>query len=206
MKNINCILIRHGKTNGNIEKRYIGCRTDEPLCEIGISELKNNKLMLNDITCDYHVFTSPLMRCRQSAKILFPECEINEVNDLREIDFGEFENKNYSELRDNKDYQAWIDSEGQNPFPGGEAKEDFIKRTVKAFKNILFSISEDTNNTVTAFVVHGGSIMAIMSELTGKNYFDFQLSCGEAYRVNLEVSDEQISVLSFNRISGGSHS
>ena len=27
-------LIRHGLTNGNLEGRYIGCRTDEPLCEI----------------------------------------------------------------------------------------------------------------------------------------------------------------------------
>lgn len=33
------IFIRHGKTKGNLEKRYIG-KTDESLCEIGIKELK----------------------------------------------------------------------------------------------------------------------------------------------------------------------
>ena len=35
------ILIRHGKTPGNLEKRYVG-RTDEGLSEIGIGEIKEN--------------------------------------------------------------------------------------------------------------------------------------------------------------------
>ena len=32
------LLIRHGKTQGNLERRYIG-RTDEPLCEAGRAAL-----------------------------------------------------------------------------------------------------------------------------------------------------------------------
>ncbi|MDR4022422.1 MAG: phosphoglycerate mutase family protein, partial [Eubacteriales bacterium] len=35
------ILIRHGKTAGNIKGRYIG-KTDEPLCEEGINEIREN--------------------------------------------------------------------------------------------------------------------------------------------------------------------
>lgn len=31
------VFIRHSMTAGNLERRYIGCRTDEPLCEAGIS-------------------------------------------------------------------------------------------------------------------------------------------------------------------------
>ena len=31
------LLIRHSITAGNLEHRYIGCRTDEPLCEAGIA-------------------------------------------------------------------------------------------------------------------------------------------------------------------------
>ena len=37
---INCIFIRHGCTVSNREHRYLG-RTDEPLDEVGVSELKN---------------------------------------------------------------------------------------------------------------------------------------------------------------------
>ena len=36
------ILIRHGKTEGNIKNRYIG-RTDEPLCGEGLDEIRKNK-------------------------------------------------------------------------------------------------------------------------------------------------------------------
>ena len=32
------ILIRHGATAGNLQRRYIG-RTDEPLCEAGIQQV-----------------------------------------------------------------------------------------------------------------------------------------------------------------------
>lgn len=28
------IYIRHGSTNGNLEGRYIGCKTDKPLCDM----------------------------------------------------------------------------------------------------------------------------------------------------------------------------
>ena len=36
------ILIRHGMTKGNLEKRYVGCRTDETLCPEGIAPLRQH--------------------------------------------------------------------------------------------------------------------------------------------------------------------
>ena len=59
------ILIRHFKTKGNLEKRYIG-RTDEPLY---IPAAPETKMIEEDIE---HVVVSPMMRCRQTAGILFP--------------------------------------------------------------------------------------------------------------------------------------
>ena len=38
-------LVRHGKTAGNIEKRYVGS-TDEPLCEAGIREINERREIL----------------------------------------------------------------------------------------------------------------------------------------------------------------
>ena len=40
MKEIICLLVRHGKTAGNTERRYIGCRTDEDLCTEGIEHCR----------------------------------------------------------------------------------------------------------------------------------------------------------------------
>ena len=58
------IFIRHGKTAGNLEKRYIG-RTDEPLCEEGISELESIKYPDSD-----EVLASPMKRCLQTARLI----------------------------------------------------------------------------------------------------------------------------------------
>ena len=95
------ILVRHGKTAGNLEGRYIGSRTDEPLCEEGIHALEEKVREGTYPPVDL-VYASPMIRCRQTAKILWPEftdsSQIQYVQNLQECDFGAFENKNYQEL------------------------------------------------------------------------------------------------------------
>lgn len=202
MHKLSCIFIRHGKTKGNIEKRYTGCRTDEDLCDIGVDEIKNSFLKDLDIKLAKRVFASPMKRCTMTAKLLFPESELVTVEDFKEIDFGEFENKNYEELKGNEAYQKWIDSNGTLAFLGGESQEEFILRTVKAFKNIIFSVDEDEDGIIP-FVFHGGNIMAIMSVLLKEDYFSFQIFCGEAYIVDFLIDEEKIDVLSYSRVFRG---
>ncbi len=66
-----------------------------------------------------YVFVSPMLRCRQTAEILFPQIPQIEIDPWREMDFGEFEGKNYAQLNGDPRYQAWIDSGGTLAFPGG---------------------------------------------------------------------------------------
>lgn len=200
MRKVSCLLIRHGKTQGNIEKRYIGCRTDEELCELGIKELKKNSLTASKQF--QLIYVSPLRRCRQTAELLFPGCETAVVDALKEIDFGDFENKNYEDLKEKAEYQKWLDTGGTIPFPNGEDRNSFVKRSIDAFNDIL----KADNQPVIPFVIHGGNIMAIMSELTGKDYYSFQISCGEAYQVSCLISEDNIDVISYNRIFNRSDS
>ena len=57
-------LIRHGKTQGNVERRYIGS-TDQPLCPQGRAELAGKTAPAAD-----RIIASPLLRCREPAEIL----------------------------------------------------------------------------------------------------------------------------------------
>ncbi|MBO4367094.1 MAG: histidine phosphatase family protein [Clostridia bacterium] len=167
-------LVRHGLTQGNLESRYIGCRTDEPLCARG-EEL----LRARHMPAVSRLLVSPMKRCIQSAAILWPGMEPEIVPNLRECDFGSFEGKNYQELNGNSDYQAWIDSGGELPFPGGESRQSFALRSVNAFRALdLFSLQDDC-----ALVVHGGTIMAIMEAYARPrgSYFDFLVKCGEGF-------------------------
>ena len=189
------ILIRHGKTAGNLLGRYIGSRTDEPLCDEGREGLARKQLPEVE-----RLYVSPMRRCVETAELLWPEFDqkkIQTVTDLRECDFGEFENKNYKELSGNVDYQAWIDSNGTLPFPGGESNEAFRKRCCQAFQRITEGLQkqeEKTGQTLrAAVVVHGGTIMAILERFgtPKKNYFDYQVKNGCGYRLTpVEGTDQ----------------
>lgn len=87
------MLIRHGETAGNQKQRYIGRRTDEPLLPQSQEVLKQL-----DYGEPQAVYASPMLRCTQTASILFPGKPLNIIDELAECDFGEFENKNYLEL------------------------------------------------------------------------------------------------------------
>ena len=122
------IFIRHAKTKGNLEKRYIGV-TEEPLCEAGISDLKS----ISYPDCDV-VISSPMKRCIQTAEIIYTNKKIVVGENLKECDFGDFEGKNYLELSANPDYQRWIDSGGTMAFSNGENPSDFKKRCIAEFE------------------------------------------------------------------------
>ena len=67
------LLIRHSITAGNLEHRYIGCRTDEPLCEAGIALAQQKSVEFRrSFPVPELVLVSPMQRCRQTAEILFP--------------------------------------------------------------------------------------------------------------------------------------
>ena len=171
---VKILFIRHGLTAGNLEKRYIG-RTDEPLCDEGIAQLKSLKFP----SCE-KVVCSPMKRCIQTAEIIFLQGDYIIENELRECDFGDFEGKNYKELTDNADYRKWIDSGGSLPFPNGESPENFRRRCVKAFEVALQYC--DLSASV-AFVVHGGTIMSILEKyaVPHRDYFDWHCENGHGY-------------------------
>ena len=186
------ILIRHGKTAGNLLGRYIGSRTDEPLCDEGREELAGKQLPEVE-----RLYVSPMKRCVETAEILWPGFDrkkMQKVTDLRECDFGDFENKNYKELSGNGDYQAWIDSNGTLPFPNGESMDAFKNRCLEAFARIVEEVSGAEQEWIASgktgifragIVVHGGTIMAILEQYGYPKaaYFDYQVKNGCGYRL-----------------------
>ena len=186
------ILIRHGKTTGNLLGRYIGSRTDEPLCDEGREGLAGKQLPEVE-----RLYVSPMKRCVETAEILWPGFDrkkMQKVTDLRECDFGDFENKNYKELSGNGDYQAWIDSNGTLPFPNGESMDAFKSRCLEAFARIVEEVSGAEQEWIASgktgifragIVVHGGTIMAILEQYGYPKaaYFDYQVKNGCGYRL-----------------------
>lgn len=174
-------LIRHGETMGNREKRYIG-RTDESLTKEAEQELEAKKAPMAEV-----VFASPLLRCRQTAEALFPGQPVMILEELAECDFGKFENKNWQELTDDPDYQAWIDSNGTMPFPGGEYPAEFRERCCRGFeKGLAVCFQEKVESA--AFVAHGGTIMSILEQygIPHQDFYQWHVENGEGYELSVE--------------------
>ena len=123
---INLLLIRHGKTPSNREHRYLGV-TEEALSGEGRKQLEI--LAEKDILKKpWLLFISPMLRCQESAGILFPGKKVYPIEEWREMNFGAYEGKNYEDLKNDSYYQKWIDSNGTLPFPEGESQQEYIKR------------------------------------------------------------------------------
>lgn len=160
MRSYRLHLIRHGLTDANTEGRYIGGKTDLPLSSKGKKELK---ALYEDL--EYPrvplVFSSPMVRCTETAKILFPSREIITVENMREYNFGVFENKTAAELEGRPDYAAW--AAGQMPAPPeGESSKDFVARLALGLNEIVRGMME-REEYEAAVVMHGGAIMMLLA-------------------------------------------
>ena len=225
---INLTLIRHGKTPSNREHRYLGV-TEEALSGEGRKQLEI--LAEKDILKKpWLLFISPMLRCQESAGILFPGRKAYPIEEWREMNFGAYEGKNYEDLKNDAYYQKWIDSNGTLPFPEGESQQEYIKRCHRGLLTATKIIEEkiarevaDTAKTSSAneitelrepekqiaesqprniiAVVHGGTIMALLHILAGGNYFDYQVKNGGGYCCKLRLCGEEWKLDSLEEIS-----
>lgn len=159
MRTLKIHLIRHGATDANYDGRYIGCKTDLPLAPEGLNELR---LLKDDI--DYpeieRLYSSPMLRCRQTGAVLYPDFEPVMVEELKEYDFGSFENKTAAELESNPSFIPWTSGRLSAP-PGGEDNSGFIKRICVGFNKIVLDMIEG-GLTESAVIMHGGAIMMLL--------------------------------------------
>ncbi len=177
-------LIRHGETPGNAMLRYIG-RTDEPLSPVGCRQAAGAAPDL----LPSKVFVSSLRRTSETAGLLFPGVPQTTVPGLDEMDFGSFEGQAFTDMESDPLYRLWVDGGCEGQCPGGESREDFINRVLNAFEEIIrHEIASESKEAV--FVVHGGTIMAIMSRcaVPARDYFAWSVKNCQGYECEASLS------------------
>ena len=187
MRTLRIHLIRHGATDANYDGRYIGCKTDLPLAPEGLNELR---LLKDDI--DYpeieRLYSSPMLRCRQTGAVLYPDFEPVMVEELKEYDFGSFENKTAAELESNPNFIPWTSGRLSAP-PGGEDNSEFIKRICVGFNKIVLDMIEN-GLTESAVIMHGGAIMMLLgvSAVPRSKPVEWTADNGRGYSVRVTPS------------------
>lgn len=158
MDMIEIILVRHGKTRGNEEKRFSGKRTDEPVCQEGLEMLEERTY--EEVEA---VYTSPMIRCRQTACMAYGEEQPSVIEDLRNVtlDFGGKESWGVVRYAE---YELFLKENGKNGFPGGESISEFAERSVKGLSRVIADCVKQGYKKA-ACTVHGGTILALMNVL-----------------------------------------
>lgn len=160
MKSYVIHFIRHGSIDETLSGKYIGT-TDVSLSD-------NGKMSLKKLNFDYVypqvpvVFTSPLKRCTQTCKILFPNIKPLVIDALSECNFGEWEGKTAEELKTDPDFEKWLAGDNSVKPPRGESNDDFVRRICKMFESIVEGLMK-TGTTECAIVTHGGVIMTLLA-------------------------------------------
>ena len=194
------LLIRHGKTQGNLERRYIG-EPEEPLTEEGIRDIE--VLVRNgELPPVERLYAGPALRCRQTMALLFPGRTYN-LCSLYEINFGAFKGKNADDLRGDKAYEMWLETGCMGDIPGGDSVKAFKDYCCETFERLAeipagrtqadekilmdrtdgdeTQVRETNKVETTAFVIHGGNIMAILERFAfpKRDFYDYYLpNCG----------------------------
>ncbi len=178
MKTYRIHFIRHGLTEANTDGRYIGV-TDLPLSDGGADELERIRVK-GELPETGLLFTSPLKRCLETCEILFPDTEPTVIEELREFDFGEFENKTAFELAGNKSYTEW--TAGRAAPPNGEDSAEFTRRIVLGLNIMVRKMMEQEAFEATA-VMHGGVMMTLFSlcALPRRRAVEWTSDAGQGY-------------------------
>ena len=153
-------LIRHGQTTGDLEDRY-GGTYDDHLTDLGHKQLQETarKLIASGIQIIFH---SPLIRARESAQIISNviSCQLVEVDDLKERDYGILGGLTKSEALERYPEAVQAHKDYMNTDPEGESFNDFNRRVIAAFEEIREKLPE-----TAAILAHGGSLKRILEYL-----------------------------------------
>ena len=169
------LLLRHGETAYNAERRYQGQR-DIPLSPEGRAELCQA-----DFDPDT-VYVSPLRRATETAAVLFPAARQVVVPDFLVMSFGIFEGRQYVRMERDPEFLEAAGEDGR--IPGGERRADFCDRTCEAFSALVDEGLREGRERLV-IVAHGDTQMAVLSRFVRphRDYHDWCAPNGGGYRL-----------------------
>jgi broad specificity phosphatase PhoE len=129
---VTLLLIRHGRTAWNAERRVLG-RTDIELDDVGRSQAAGLSARLGPVDA---VWSSPLTRARQTAEALGHP--VREDPGLIEMDQGHMEGLDAAALMETygETVLRWRANPAGIRLPGGEVMEEVQERALAALRRI----------------------------------------------------------------------
>ncbi|MCX5701176.1 MAG: histidine phosphatase family protein [Candidatus Omnitrophica bacterium] len=193
------VLIRHGITEWNKQKRYCGYKDINLSSQGKIQAIKLRK-SIKKFSFD-RIYCSDRKRALQTRAILFGKTKFSRVRDLREIHFGVLEGLTHDQIMKKYPvaYKAWLRDPYKGRIPDAESLSDFKKRVIRVMKEIVRS---NLGKTV-AVVCHGGVIaMFVSSILKSRKFWKYVVSPASVTIV--DYNNRKFKLIKFNDRMRGS--
>lgn len=186
VESVELVIMRHGATKGNEERRYVGA-LDHPLSPLGCSQA---------VAAGVHpeverVYVTTLIRSQQTAAICFPCAEQIVVDGLQEMDFGTFAGRTADEMVDDADYRAWVEGYCEGQCPEGESRAQASNRICRALGKLVLHAQKAGERRVI-LVAHGGTLMAAFDrhsiDFPDRDYFSWNTGNCQGYVARASVT------------------
>lgn len=175
------LLVRHGRTNANATGTLAGRSPGVELDDVGLGQASETATRLSRLPV-HTVVTSPLRRCRQTARQLLdgrdraetpPQIVVDRA--LTECGYGAWTGKTLKELSKQPLWRTVQESPSSVRFPDGEALTEMSARAVGGIRrwdaHLREQVGDDTFWVATS---HGDVIKAILADALGMHLDAFQ--------------------------------
>ena len=172
------ILVRHGRTAANVNGVLAGRTPGIRLDNVGRDQAACTAKRLATVPL-VAVVSSPLERCRQTARMILDRQEKSPATlveeEINECDYGDWQGRPISEVAKEKLWSVVLTQPSAAEFPGGESMAAMQARSVAAIRrhDAAFE-SQHGPGAVWVAVSHGDIIKSVLADALGMHLDLFQ--------------------------------
>ncbi|MDX2097546.1 MAG: histidine phosphatase family protein [Leptolyngbyaceae cyanobacterium bins.59] len=195
------LLVRHGETDWNRQKRFQG-QIDVPLNDNGRNQARQAAEFLKDVKLDF-AFSSPMLRPKETAEIILephPQVQLGLCEEFCEISHGLWEGKLEEEIKEVYPdlLVQWQKQPATVQMPEGENLQQVWDRTIAGWQKILKTVSESGTQATVLVVAHDAvnkAILCYMLGLGAENFWNFRQGNGAVSVIDYPNGPDQRPVL-----------
>lgn len=189
------LLVRHGQSEGNLVRSFLG-HTDLNLTELGHLQAEKTAEFLDSYDIDM-LYASDLQRAWQTAEHIANRKNLSIIADptLREIYAGKWENELFDVLpvKYPEDFSVWLNDIGNARCTGGESFVELYNRIIPEIQRI----AKINDGLTVCIATHATPIRCIRLNAHGYGFDrakDLGWTCNASV-TEIEVEDGKITIV-----------
>lgn len=190
-------IVRHGQTETNLKKLVCG-QMDTKMTELGHQQVKFSSNYLKNITFD-GLYVSPLSRAIETAKYFFPIENYVKIEELMEMDTGEYSSLTTDELWSIEPKFKYQGRYMNNKYPNGESLSMLYNRITDWI--VKYLLKKHGYNDKILIVGHEATVTCFIHyflQIPLDNYPSFLIPNGQIVHLYYNLNENQTRVKFLN--------